>query len=54
MLKMIAEARHQSWRYFVTGDESWFFDSTYYERCGPDKEKRPQQGRDALFQRQQG
>jgi transposase len=22
MLKMIAEARHQSWRYFLTGDES--------------------------------
>jgi hypothetical protein len=28
MLKMIAEARHQSWPYFLTGDESWFFDST--------------------------
>jgi hypothetical protein len=32
MLKMIAEARHQNWRYFLTGDESQFFDSTDYEQ----------------------
>jgi histone-lysine N-methyltransferase SETMAR len=32
MLKMIAEARHQSWRSFLTGDESWFFYSTDYEQ----------------------
>jgi hypothetical protein len=25
ILKMIAEARHQSWRYFLTGNEPWFF-----------------------------
>jgi hypothetical protein len=25
MLKMIAEARHQGWRYFLTGGGSWFF-----------------------------
>jgi hypothetical protein len=25
MLVMIAEARHQNWRYFLTGDEPWFF-----------------------------
>jgi hypothetical protein len=25
MLKMIAEARHQSWRDFPTGDELWLF-----------------------------
>jgi hypothetical protein len=25
MLEMIAEARHQSWRHFLPGDESWFF-----------------------------
>jgi hypothetical protein len=30
MLKMIAEARHQIRRYFLTGDQSWFFYSTYY------------------------
>jgi hypothetical protein len=32
MLKMIAEARHQSWRCFLTRDESWFFYSTDYEQ----------------------
>jgi hypothetical protein len=32
MLKMIAEVRHQSWRYFLTGDESWFFYSTDSEQ----------------------
>jgi hypothetical protein len=30
MLKMIDEARYQSWRYFLTGDESWFFYSIEY------------------------
>ena len=25
LLEVIAQARHQSWRYFLTGDESWFF-----------------------------
>jgi hypothetical protein len=32
ILKMIAEARHQSWRYFLTGDDSWSFYSTDYEQ----------------------
>jgi hypothetical protein len=32
MLKMISEARHQSWRYFPTGDKSSFFYSTDYEQ----------------------
>jgi hypothetical protein len=32
MLKMIAEARDQSWRYFLTGDESWFCDSTDHDQ----------------------
>jgi hypothetical protein len=26
-LKIIAEARHQSWWSFLTGDEFWFFSS---------------------------
>lgn len=25
LLKIIEQARHQSWRFFLTGDESWFF-----------------------------
>jgi hypothetical protein len=46
MLKMIAGARHESWRYFLTGDESWFFYSTDYEQIWiPQGEKAPTRAR---------
>lgn len=31
LLEVIKQARHQSWAYFLTGDESWFYFSTDYE-----------------------
>jgi hypothetical protein len=46
MLKMIAEARHQSWRYFLSGDESWFFYLIEYEQMWlPQGEKAPTRAR---------
>jgi hypothetical protein len=49
MLKMIAEARHQSWRYLLTGDESWFFSSTDYEQMWlPQGENAPTRARHVI------
>lgn len=31
LLQVIKQARHQSWKYFLTGDESWFFFLEDYE-----------------------
>jgi hypothetical protein len=46
MLKMITEARRQSWPDFLTGDESWFFYSTDYEQMWlPQGEKAPTKAR---------
>jgi hypothetical protein len=39
MLKMITEARHQSWRYFLTGDELWFFIQQIMNKCGSQEKK---------------
>jgi hypothetical protein len=32
LLKDLEQARHQGWHYFLTGDESWFFYATDFER----------------------
>jgi hypothetical protein len=49
MLKMIAEARHQSWRSFLTRDESWFFYSIEYEQMWlPQGEKAPTKARQII------
>jgi histone-lysine N-methyltransferase SETMAR len=46
LLQNLQQARHQGWRYFLTDDESWFFDATDFERMWlPDRaipQSRPQ------------
>jgi transposase len=32
LLDVIAHAKHQSWKFFLTGDESWFYFQTDYTR----------------------
>jgi hypothetical protein len=32
LLRDLQQARHQDWRYFLRGDESWFFHVTDFER----------------------
>jgi hypothetical protein len=42
MLRVIGEAHHQNWRYFLTGDEPCFFYSIDYEQMRlPQGEKAP-------------
>jgi hypothetical protein len=32
VVDVIAQARHQSWKFYLTGDESWFYFQTNYTR----------------------
>jgi hypothetical protein len=49
MLKMIVEARHDSWRCFLTGDESWLFYSIDHEQLWlPQGERAPTRARSII------
>jgi hypothetical protein len=49
LLGVIAQARHQAWKFFLTGDESWFYFQTDYSRIWllPDC-KPPQRARQTI------
>jgi hypothetical protein len=42
LLRDLHQARDQGWRYFLTGDESWFFYVTDFERMWVPEGQRPQ------------
>jgi hypothetical protein len=41
-VKDLEQARHQRWRYFLTGDESWFLNATDFERMWVPEGQMPQ------------